>query len=61
MYHTIEDLCKKVDVIKMKTDALRDRQQERHLAELPLSEAEINFELADIQALCRDIANDYEK
>ena len=55
MYHTIEDLCKKVDVIKMKSDALRNLQH-RATADPKL----IEFEIADIQALCADIANDRE-
>ena len=54
MYHTIEDLCKKIDVIKEKSDVLREQAQATQ-PEL------IQFEIDDIQALCADIANDRGK
>jgi hypothetical protein len=52
MYHTIDDLCKKIDIIKLKSDALRNQAQGISIPE------EIQFEIDDIQALCREIAND---
>jgi len=55
MYHTIEDLCKKVEVIQKKAENLRNLQH-RATADPKL----IEFEIADIQALCADIANDRE-
>jgi hypothetical protein len=58
MYHSIDDLIAKVNVIKMKSDDLRDRIDGRAASGIPLSDAEIQFEIDDIQALCADIAND---
>jgi len=55
MYHNIEDLCNKVDVIKEKADKLRLVAHTDH------SDPQYQFELEDIQALCADIANDIEK
>ena len=55
MYHTIEDLCKKIDVIKEKSDVLREQEAQATQPEL------IQFEIDDIQALCADIANDRGK
>ena len=56
MYHTIEDLCKKIDVIKEKSDVLREEQ-----AQATSTPELIQFEIDDIQALCADIANDRGK
>jgi len=56
MYHTIEDLCKKVDVIKEKSDKLRNQE---HRASI--SPELIQFEIDDIQALCADIARDTQR
>ena len=53
MYHNIDDLCKKIDVIKEKSDILRN-QQHRATIDPVLTQ----FEIDDIQALCADIAND---
>jgi len=53
MYHTIDDFCNKIDLIKNKSETLRDPQYRA-----TTSPAEIQFEIDDIRALCADIAND---
>ena len=55
MHHNINELCNKIDVIKQKADKLR-------LVEYTdCSSPEIQYTIADVQALCADIANDQEK
>lgn len=51
MYHNINDLIAKVNVIKDKADRL----QSDHKYQDPV---QTQFEIDDIQALCADIAND---
>lgn len=58
MYHTIEEFCKKIELINEKSNALRERKASREKFEIPLSDAELQFEIDDIRALCADIAND---
>lgn len=53
MYHTIEDLCNKIDVIKEKSQSLRDRQYRATACR-----EQIQFDIDDIQALCAEVAND---
>ena len=62
MYHNIDDICRKINVIKAKADKL---QIDAHLDALEpldtgLPDPQIKFQLNDIQALCADIANDKE-
>ena len=60
MYHNINDLCKKINVIKQKADELcltltRDLQEP---LDNGLRDPQIQYQLDDIQALCADISND---
>ena len=60
MYHNINELCKKIDVIKLKADELRLTHNRDALEPLDtgLPDPQIKFQLDDIQALCADVAND---
>jgi len=58
MYHNINALCKKIDVIKEKADKLRLTHNATMLDTGFAGDPELQFELDDIQALCADIAND---
>ena len=58
MYHNINDLCKKINVIKQKADNLQRRHDATSLDTGFAGDSELQFELDDIQALCADIAND---
>ena len=58
MYHNINDLCRKIDVIKEKADKLRLAHDNGMVDTGFNSDPKLQFELDDIQALCRDIAND---
>lgn len=59
MLHKISDMCDKVNVIynksmnlrRLKYDTPKEKQNKSH----------IDFLVQDIQALCRDIANDTNK
>ena len=59
MYHNINDLCNKIDVIKEKADNLRaEHNNDRLVVGFAGDDMKLQYELADIQALCADIAND---
>ena len=59
MLHKISDMCDKVNVIYVKSMNLRrlkyDTPKEQQ------NKSDIDFLVQDIQALCRDIANDTNK
>ena len=52
MYHDIDAICKKIDIIKEKADKLREGAIGYQDPELT------QYEIDDIRALCADIAND---
>lgn len=60
MYHNIDDICRKIDVIKQKADKLQVAYIRDTLEPLDtgLPDPQIKFQLEDIQALCADISND---
>lgn len=60
MYHNINDLCKKINVIKEKADKLQHLHNTTSLDTGFAGDPEVQFQLDDIQALCADIANDKE-
>ena len=55
MYHDINDVCKKIDVIKEKAERLQ-LMKTTHPA--TANTPEFKFELDDIRAMCAEIAND---
>lgn len=57
MYHNINDLCRKINIIKEKADKLH-KLRPTLLNTGFASDPKLQFQLEDIQALCRDIAND---
>ena len=58
MYHNINDLCRKINVIKQKADKLQLTHDTTALDTGFAGDPETKFMLEDIQALCADIAND---
>ncbi len=58
MYHNINDICRKIDVIKEKADKLWLSHRNTSLDTGFDGDPELQHKLADIQALCADIAND---
>lgn len=59
MYHNINDLCNKINVIKQKADALQLKHDDGMVdTGFNVNDSELQHELADIQSLCGDIAND---
>lgn len=60
MYHNIDDICRKIDVIKAKADKLQIATliDEFEPLDTGLPDPQLKFQLDDIQALCADIAND---
>ena len=50
MYHSVEDICNKVDVLKEKADFLRSQEEE-----LDSTDPILQYLQDDIIALCRDI------
>ena len=55
MYHDINDVCKKIDVIKEKAERL---QLMKTTLPATADTPEFKFELDDIRAMCAEIAND---
>lgn len=60
MYHNINDLCSKINVIKEKADELwlTNKKDELEPLDTGLPDPQIKFKIEDIRALCADIAND---
>ena len=57
MLHTIAQLCDKVDVLKVKSDTLRNKAKAvKEGCSIPSEE--IDNQVADIQSICNLIAND---
>lgn len=57
MYHNINAICKKIDLIKEKADELRHQHNTTSL-DTGQPDPDIQYKVEDIQALCRDIVND---
>lgn len=63
MYHRVFELLDKLDVIKGKAEELRRVREEIHNPNTPKGELkklceQRDYLVPDIQALCREIAND---
>jgi len=63
MYHRVYELLEKLDVIKQKAEELRRVREEIHNPNTPVNDMkqlceQRDFLVPDIQALCREIAND---
>ena len=57
MLHTISQLCDKVDVVKKKSDTLREQSKLKKQG-WSIPSVEIDNQVADIQSICNLIAND---
>ena len=57
MLHTISQLCDKVDVVKKKSDTLREQSKLKKQG-WSIPKEELDNQVADIQSICNLIAND---
>lgn len=53
MLHKISEMCDLINVIHVKSETLRQAKYSKKE-----TKAEIDYRIADIQAMCRQIAND---
>ena len=58
MYHKISDMCDKIDLIKKKADELRRMKYDPPGPYPDFERESCNMMVADIQALCREVAHD---
>jgi len=58
MYHDINAICDKIDLIKQKSDRLRIDHNNSHGPNPDYEITLMNIELADIRQLCSEVAND---
>ena len=54
MKHKISEMCTKIDLIKVKSDKLREFKYEAGINNM----SKCDYMIADIQQLCRDISTD---
>ena len=60
MLHTTSQLCDKIDVLKVKSDTLRNKAKAVSDG-CSIPSEEIEYCVADIQSICNLIANDKSK
>ena len=53
MLHKISEMCDRINVIHVKSETLRQAKYSKKE-----TKAEIDYRIADIQAMCRQVAND---
>lgn len=53
MLHKISEMCDLINVIHVKSETLRQAKYSKKE-----TKAEIDYRIADIQAMCRQVAND---